>query len=123
MPELIIIDDEVQFAEMLADVGEMNGYETLIFTEAKNFLQHQKETDIIFLDLTMPDIDGIEVITELSKRQCKAVLVLMSGFDEDLLQTAKQLAQGFGLTVVDTLTKPIKISDVSQLLENSNNTL
>ena len=118
MPEVTIIDDEVQFAEMLAEVCEMAGYETLIFTEAGKFLERQKESDIIFLDLTMPDVDGIEVITELGKRQSKAVIVLMSGFEQELLKISQRIAQGYGLTVIDTISKPMNISDVSRILED-----
>lgn len=118
MPEVIFIDDEIQLTEMLAEVAEMVGYETLIFNEAQKFLNYRKETDVIFLDLTMPDIDGIEVISELGKRNSKAVLVLMSGFDQELLKASQRIAQGHGLTVAGTLTKPMNISDISQLLED-----
>ncbi|MCW8931892.1 MAG: response regulator [Gammaproteobacteria bacterium] len=123
MPEVIIIDDEFQFAEMLAEVAHMCGFDTVIYTESRKFLEQNFEADIIFLDLTIPDIDGIEVISELGKRQSKASLILMSGFDEVLLQTAKRIAQGYNLEVIDALTKPLNISDVIQLLENLKNTL
>ena len=65
----------------------------------------------------------IEVITELGKRQSKAALVLMSGFDQELLQTSKRIAQGYDLRVIDTLTKPMNISDITELLENLKNNL
>jgi len=123
MPEVIIIDDDTQLAEMLAEVGEMAGYKTLVFTEARKFLEHQKSADIIFLDLTMPDIDGIEVINELGNMKNKAALVLMSGFDKDILQASQQLAREYGLNVIDILTKPMNISDVSRILENLKSTL
>lgn len=123
MPEVIIIDDEAQFAEMLAEVCDMAGYDSLIFTEATKFIQHNKETDVIFLDLTMPDIDGFEVISELGKRDSKAALILMSGFDQQLLQTSQRMAEAHGLNVIETLTKPMSISDISELLENLKNSL
>lgn len=123
MPEVIIIDDEAQFAEMLAEVCDMAGYDSLIFTEATKFIQHNKETDVIFLDLTMPDIDGFEVISELGKRDSKAALILMSGFDQQLLQTSQRMAEAHGLNIIETLTKPMSISDISELLENLKNSL
>ncbi|MDX2504917.1 MAG: response regulator [Gammaproteobacteria bacterium] len=128
MPELSIIDDELQIAEILAEVGEMAGYKVSIFTEARKFLSEHarhghKEPDVIFLDLTMPDIDGIEVITELGNRKSKAILVLMSGFDMDLLQSAQQLAQEYGLNAIESFTKPMDIDHVIQLLENLKSTL
>lgn len=128
MPEISIIEDDIQFAEMLAEIGEMAGYEVKVFTEAGKFLDQYsqneyQETDVIFLDLTMPDIDGIEVITALAKRQCQVLLVLMSGFDMQILISAQQLAQEYGLNVVESLTKPMDIGHVMQLLEKIKSTL
>ena len=128
MPELSIIEDDIQFAEMLAEIGKMAGYEVKIFTEAGKFLDQYsqneyKETDIIFLDLTMPDIDGIEVITALANRQSKVMLVLMSGFDMQILISAQQLAQEYGLNVFESLTKPMDVGHVMQLLEKIKSTL
>jgi len=128
MPEISIIEDDIQFAEMLAEIGKMAGYEVIIFTEAGKFLDQYslndyQETDIIFLDLTMPDIDGIEVITELANRQSKVMLVLMSGFDMQILISAQQLAQEYGLNVVESLTKPMDVGHVMKLLEKIKSTL
>lgn len=127
MPDITIIDDEVQIAELLAEVGQIAGYETATFTEARNFLKNppkdNEEKSIIFLDLSMPDIDGIEVITELGKRQCKAGIFLMSGFDTELLNSAKHIALEYDLNIIETLNKPMDISYVSQRLEDLKTTL
>ncbi len=123
MPEITIIDDEIQLAEMLAEVAEICGYEAVIYTDAREFLKHEIKTDVIFLDLTMPDIDGIEVISELGKRQNTAVIVLMSGFDQSLLQTSQVLAEKWGLNVIEPLTKPMSIKVISQVLESIKETL
>ena len=127
MPDIIIIDDEVQIAELLAEVGQMSGYKTTTYTEARYFLKNSardnQEKSIIFLDLSMPDIDGIEVITELGKRQCKAGIFLMSGFDTELLNSARHIALEYDLNIIETLNKPMDISYVSQRLEDLKATL
>jgi len=127
MPDIIIIDDEVQIAELLAEVGQMAGYKTTTYTEAryflKNFSRDNQKKSIIFLDLSMPDIDGIEVITELGKRQCKAGIFLMSGFDTELLNSARHIALEYDLNIIETLNKPMDIGYVSQLLEDLKATL
>lgn len=131
MPDIIIIDDEVQIAELLAEVGQMSGYQTTTYTEARQFLKNPSSdggansgaNSIIFLDLSMPDIDGIEVITELGKRQCKAGIFLMSGFDTELLNSAKHIALEYDLNIIETLNKPMDIGYVSQRLEDLKTTL
>lgn len=121
MPDIIIIDDEVQIAELLAEVGEMSGYSTKTYTEARKFLKETVNNDqqnkVIFLDLSMPDVDGIEVITALGKRQCKAEIFLMSGFDKELLNSAKHIALEYDLNIIETLNKPMDINYIRQRLD------
>ena len=125
MPEITIIDDEVQIATLLSEIGEMAGYETKFYTEARHFLKdtlpdgktNKKDADILFLDLSMPDIDGIEVISELGKRQCQSSIFLMSGFDSELLNSAKHIAVEYGLKIVETVNKPMDIGYITGRLK------
>lgn len=125
MPEIIIIDDEQQIVDLLAEIGQLAGYETRVYTQARHFLKDnadnisdgKKDSDVIFLDLSMPDIDGIEVISELGKRQCQSVIFLMSGFDKELLNSARHIALEYDLNVIETINKPMDINLVRSRLE------
>jgi EAL domain-containing protein (putative c-di-GMP-specific phosphodiesterase class I) len=64
----------------------------------------------------MPEMDGIEILRLLGEKQCKARIVLMSGINIRVIETAKKLAQTLGLTVVGHLQKPFPLSQLKDVL-------
>lgn len=73
-------------------------------------------TDMIFLDLQMPDMDGIEFIRQLADLGYSGSLVLSSGQDERMLQAAKRLAEHHLGRAPATLSKPVAIEQLKQVL-------
>lgn len=130
MSNVFIIDDELQIAQMLAEVVEMAGFVPTIYTDARKFLEEQSydNDSVILLDLNMPTLDGVEVIRELAKHQCRSPLILMSGYDMSVLHSAEKLAYAHELEIISSFTKPIQLNrlmetliDHKQLLRSSNN--
>jgi CheY-like chemotaxis protein len=70
---------------------------------------------VVILDLMMPGADGIQLLRELAADKCGALVVLMSGFDGKVLQTASQLGKERGLRMGGTLSKPISTDDFRAL--------
>ena len=66
----------------------------------------------------MPEMDGIEVLRLLGERQCKARILLMSGMDKRVLETAEKLAQSLGLAVVGHLQKPFPLNELKDILSS-----
>jgi EAL domain-containing protein (putative c-di-GMP-specific phosphodiesterase class I) len=116
-PRLLVIDDEVGIRTLVRRIGRQAGFEV---QEAGAALELraclQQEQDVIALDLAMPDVDGIEVIRELAQAGCKARLILISGFDRRVLDTAARLATGLGLNLKGALSKPFSVTDLLALL-------
>ena len=74
---------------------------------------------MVVLDLWMPRRDGIELLRQLAARRSRARVILVSGFDERVLEAARRLATSYGLSVVGALTKPVRLAALTQLLTES----
>ncbi len=119
---IFILDDDPQYAELLTVMAQNDGWQVENSTNPVTFLQQEiSEQTILVLDLILPDIDGIEVIRALAKRQCFCPLILISGFDNKVLHSAQQLAEAHKMPVIATLTKPFELSKFCALLQNVKN--
>lgn len=122
MAKIYIIDDDVQVAELLSAAIDSVGIDNQYFTSARDFLgMSLDKSDVIMLDLNMPDIDGIEVIRQLGNDACQSQLILISGHDKGILHSAMQLAQAYSLSVAASLTKPIAMDQLKNLVLDVSN--
>lgn len=116
-PQLLVLDDDYSIGKLVATIADASGFESRAFQQAELFNKaYSNEIDVIVLDLLMPDIDGIEVIRYLSKHQCKAALILISGFDVSVLHSAQELALEKKLNLAGCLNKPFRTAALQQLL-------
>lgn len=118
-PLLFAVDDEEGMRDFITNAARRIGYEAKAIPDAITlFGVLQYDPEVIVLDLAMPNIDGVEVIRELGRRACCARLVLISGFDERLLNSIAHLASSLSLNVMGCLVKPFRSGDLFQLLES-----
>lgn len=60
---ILIIEDELETAEMLAEMLRLNGFKVLLSSGKHAFAVLQKENlDAVVLDLMMPDVSGMEIL-------------------------------------------------------------
>lgn len=119
----IVLDDDDQYLNLIKMVCESEGYETQGISDPHVFLQGKYiPTDLLILDLSLPGIDGIEVLRELAERHCHAQLILISGQDRSILRAAENLALALNLNYIQSLGKPVKISDLRSTLVKMNDT-
>lgn len=116
---LVVIDDEANICELIKDVAEGIGFDVWTTTAAEGFKANIGESvhDAIVLDLNMPEFDGIEILRYLGEAKCLAGVVLVSGSDTRVLTTASRLGVSYGLNMLGTLQKPIKVADLEKTLE------
>ena len=72
---------------------------------------------IIFLDIMMPHIDGVQVIQYLADLKIDCSLVVMSGGDTSVLEAASRYARLEGMRVAGILQKPFRINELAEMLK------
>jgi EAL domain-containing protein (putative c-di-GMP-specific phosphodiesterase class I)/FixJ family two-component response regulator len=117
---VLVIDDERDIGAFIASASRAMGFDCTATIDAATFLKElTPETTLIFLDLMMPQTDGVEVLRLLSQQECKVPIVLMSGVGSRVLETAEQLAQTLGLSIIGHLNKPFRLKELQSMLGKS----
>lgn len=119
---LLIIDDEEDICDLIAEIGRRNGFETFSASNADPVPQILSDTppDVIMLDLMMPGIDGVELLRLLSEKSKNARICLISGSDARVLNSARRLGSAHGLNVVAALEKPLTIQTLNDFFSSMN---
>ena len=116
-PNLVVIDDESDMADIVCDAASAQGFDAEWIGDPAEFLaQPTTKADLIVLDLFMPGVDGIELLRFLAERRIDASVILMTGKDRQILNSAREMASELGLTVLGTLNKPFKLVELREIL-------
>jgi DNA-binding response OmpR family regulator len=117
---LLLVDDELLIGRFLAHAAEQCGYEAIITVTAESFRsQYRKlEPEIVVLDLALPGSDGVELLRFLSEEKSRARILLVSGFDERVLEAAMRLGTAMGLRMAPPLTKPVRLERLMAAIED-----
>lgn len=117
---LLIIDDEEDICEIIAELAERRGLETRSVSDAETVhtVLHDYHPDIIMMDLMMPGVDGVELLRLLSDKAKNAKLCLISGSDARVLNSARRLGSAHGLDVVAALEKPLSIPTLNGFFDS-----
>jgi DNA-binding response OmpR family regulator len=110
-PRLLLIDDEPALAEFLASAALESGFDPVVTGRDDEF-RHAflaRPPEIVVLDLGMPGMDGVELIRFLADHDYRAPVLIVSGFDRRVLESAFRLGQALGLTMVGPVEKPVRL--------------
>jgi two-component system chemotaxis response regulator CheY len=85
MAKVLIVDDAAFMRMMIKDIVEKNGFEVL--GEASNGLKaveaYKKEKpDVVLMDITMPDMDGIEAVKAIKAYDPSAKVIMCSAMGQ-----------------------------------------
>ena len=117
-PRLLLIDDEPALAAFVANAAAMSGFEPVIANNDSLFReQFQAETPrMVALDLGMPGMDGVELLRFLSAEAFEGPVLIISGFDRRVLESAFRLGEALGLRMVGPLEKPVRLEALEAIL-------
>lgn len=117
-PRLLLIDDEPALAAFLAEAARLSGFEPLIATDDIEFRKafRAERPQMVAIDLGMPGMDGVELLRFLAEEAFEFPVLIISGFDRRVLESAFRLGEVLGLRMAGPLEKPTRLEDIEQLL-------
>ncbi len=116
--DLLVVDDDPPILKLFSSVAATCGYEVETMSDAGEFIARCAEgsPDVLVLDLVMPNVDGIEVLRTMSEMGIGSRILLVTGFDPELLERAQALAKAWNLNIIGGMTKPVDPDAVQKLL-------
>ena len=116
--KILILDDEKRICQELSEYLLRKHY--LVYSAGKPStafkILKNEAIDIIFLDLTLPEMDGIRVLKRIKKIYPRTDVIMISGHSNiNLIKEAKQ----FG--AIDFINKPFLHGEIQQAIESSVN--
>jgi DNA-binding response OmpR family regulator len=117
-PRLLLIDDEPALAEFLAQAARDSGFDPVITAQDEEFRKSflEERPDMVALDLGMPGMDGVELIRFLADQDYDAPVLIVSGFDRRVLESAFRLGEALGLSMKGPVEKPVRFEVLQEVL-------
>ncbi len=118
---VMVADDKAFVRNMTGRVLQKLGIQKIIYAvngrEALDYLRRGAESvDVIFCDLVMPDMDGVEVVRHAADLTHHPAFVFISGETPALLETTVDMGRARGLRVLGSIEKPVSIAAVRGVL-------
>lgn len=113
---IAICDDEKNVAEELeklisALLSEMKAdNEITLYQSGESLLAHIEETQVVFLDIDMPGMDGIAVGRQICAKNPRCFIIMETGVD-------RRVREAFQIGAIRSLAKPFDERDVREALE------
>jgi DNA-binding NtrC family response regulator len=113
---ILVVEDDEGTATLLSKIMEQQGYRVTVTRSPHDALElvEQIGFDLIFVDVSLPAMDGLELYLAIRKITPTAVAVMIAGLDEEFERLAREAVRRNAYTM---LRKPLDIDRVLGLLE------
>lgn len=111
---ILVVDDQFGDRETLKAILEDKGYRVATASDGSEAIKMVKEKhyDVIFLDIKLPDINGVQTFEQVKKIDPRAAVIMMTGYTEEDL--VKRAISGGAYTCI---YKPFDMEKVVSLVE------
>jgi DNA-binding response OmpR family regulator len=108
---ILLIDDEIEFVETLAERFELRGYVSKIAGDGESGISMitKEPFDIVILDLMMPGLSGLDTLRQIKDIDKTLPVIMLTGHG-----STKDGMEGMRMGAFDFLMKPL---DINELLE------
>lgn len=118
---VILVDDDAFMLNLIRRMLRNDGWDNVRSYASGNTALADLDAQLaqptlILCDLNMPDIDGIEFIRALAKRNYAGAFILISGVDLRVLQTAEKVVRAYGIRLLGSLQKPVQPGELAGMM-------
>lgn len=116
MTKILIIDDEAGIRRTLKEILEFENYAVDVAEDGMKGIEAAKKTtyDIIFCDIKMPQMDGMEVLETLKKDEIPSPVIMISGHGN--IETA---VEAIRKGAYDFIEKPLDLNRILVTIKNA----
>jgi DNA-binding NtrC family response regulator len=112
---IMIVDDNISLGRTMSNILKRKGYSVIAVgdgIQALEFAKQNKKIDVVFMDIKMPGLNGVETFKQLKELLPKASVVMMTAYAvEDLIQEAMHEG-AYGV-----IYKPLDFDELSNLIK------
>lgn len=115
---IVVVDDDVWFAEEIQDLLLLNGYQLVVVVTHphESSLALLDQASLLILDLSLAATTALHVLEEVRQRGNNPPVVMVSGGGEDMLEAARRTALARGFTVLGAVPKVVAATELIKLL-------
>jgi DNA-binding NtrC family response regulator len=90
-PRILVVDDEERFRNTMSKLLTVEGYEVSIAGTGPEALEMLRQNlhDLVILDVRMPEMNGVQVLSEIKKIDVSLEVIIMTGYAS--VDTAKEI--------------------------------
>ena len=115
--KILVVDDEAVIRELMCVILEDEGFHVKCAPNGRAALELLQENDdfvVLFTDIMMPEMDGLELIREAAKSNPSLVSIVMTGYAT--METARDAVKA---GAYDYVLKPFNLSEIKMAVENA----
>jgi DNA-binding NtrC family response regulator len=114
--KVLLVDDEVEFASALAERLQMRNYDV---RTASNGLEamalfHEAPPDVVLLDLRIPGMDGLEILSNIKKFDPSIEVLMLTGHGD-----RESVQKGMQTGALEYIMKPIDIDELTSKINRA----
>jgi CheY-like chemotaxis protein len=113
--KILIVEDQEYVANLLADAVRLQGHDAIVAVGGQEGLAlvEREQPDAVFLDIVMPEPDGVEVLRRIRQISPELPVVIITGG-----ASPQQIEEAGRLGVTDCVEKPLLLNQIIQAISN-----
>ena len=110
----LIVDDDPGIRQLMEDAVVEQGYKVVAVESGERAMEEleRQRFDLIFLDLVLPRLSGVDVLRAIKERNMRTLVAVITGYGDDPIAL-----EAMSLGPLFFIRKPFEMSDITEVLD------